>query len=59
MLVLGAERAGMSADVRKACELVACIEGSGALESLNVAVAAGVLLASRAAHARRAARSDR
>lgn len=59
VLVLGAERAGMSADVRKACELVACIEGSGALESLNVAVAAGVLLASRAAHARRAARSDR
>jgi TrmH RNA methyltransferase len=49
VLVLGAERAGMTPDVRAACELITCIEGSGALESLNVAVAAGVLLASHAA----------
>jgi TrmH RNA methyltransferase len=48
VLVLGAERAGMTADVRASCELVTCIEGSGAIESLNVAVAAGVLLAAHA-----------
>jgi TrmH RNA methyltransferase len=53
VLVLGAERAGMSEDVRAACELVTCVEGSGAIESLNVAVAAGVLLASHASGAGR------
>lgn len=52
VLVFGAERAGMTPDVRATCELVTCIEGSGAIESLNVAVAAGVLLASHAARPR-------
>jgi len=52
VLVLGAERAGMTPEVRAVCEAVTCIEGVGAIESLNVAVAAGVLLASHAAAAR-------
>lgn len=45
VLVLGNEREGMSDRVRAACASCVRIEGSGAVESLNVAVAAGVLVA--------------
>ena len=44
--VLGAEGEGMSAELAKACDLRLSIPGSGAVESLNVASACAVLLAS-------------
>lgn len=43
--VLGAEGAGMDAPLVASCELQLSIPGSGAVESLNVAAAAAVLLA--------------
>jgi TrmH RNA methyltransferase len=46
VIVLGSEGAGMSAPVRSACTELVTIPGSGHVESLNVSVAAGVLLAS-------------
>jgi len=45
VLVLGHEREGLGARVKAQCNSLVTIQGSGALESLNVAVAAGVLLA--------------
>lgn len=45
VLVLGHEREGLGPRVKAQCDSLVAIEGSGALESLNVAVAAGVLLA--------------
>lgn len=50
-LVLGNESDGLSAEIRAACAGFVQIPGTGALESLNVAVSAGVLLA---AHFQRA-----
>jgi TrmH RNA methyltransferase len=44
VLVLGHEREGLSERVRAQCDAVVSIAGSGAVESLNVAVAAGVLI---------------
>lgn len=44
--VLGAEGAGMSGELAAACDLRLSIPGSGAVESLNVASATAVLLAS-------------
>lgn len=44
--VLGAEGEGMSAELARACDLRLSIPGSGAVESLNVASACAVLLAS-------------
>jgi TrmH RNA methyltransferase len=44
VLVMGNEREGMGARVRAACDKLVAIRGSGAVESLNVAVAAGILL---------------
>jgi TrmH RNA methyltransferase len=49
LLVLGSEDSGLSPAVQKCCERRVQITGSGALESLNVSVAAGVFLASYAA----------
>ncbi|MCD9007848.1 rRNA methyltransferase [Luteimonas sp. XNQY3] len=43
--VLGAEGAGMDAELAKACDLRLGIPGSGAVESLNVSAATAVLLA--------------
>jgi len=43
--VLGAEGEGIDSDLAKACDLRMSIPGSGAVESLNVAAAAAVLLA--------------
>ncbi len=43
-LVLGHEREGLSERVRAQCDAVVSIPGAGAVESLNVAVAAGVLI---------------
>jgi tRNA G18 (ribose-2'-O)-methylase SpoU len=45
VLVLGHEREGLSERVRAQCDAVVAIPGTGAVESLNVAVAAGVLIA--------------
>ena len=45
VLVVGNEREGISDRVRAQCDAIVKIEGSGALDSLNVAVATGVLLA--------------
>ena len=42
---MGAEREGLSADLQKEAELSIVVPGSGAVESLNVASAAAVLLA--------------
>jgi RNA methyltransferase, TrmH family len=44
-LVVGNEREGLGERVRKECDAVVAIVGTGAVESLNVAVAAGLLMA--------------
>lgn len=44
VLVLGHEREGMTARVAAQCDALVRIAGSGAVESLNVSVAAGVLI---------------
>jgi TrmH RNA methyltransferase len=49
VLVLGHEREGLSAAARKHCDVRVRIPGSGAIDSLNVSVAAGVLIAGYAA----------
>jgi RNA methyltransferase, TrmH family len=51
VLVLGNEREGLADGVRASCEALVAIRGSGAVESLNVAVAAGVLIAQLARRA--------
>ncbi len=43
-LVLGNEEHGLAADVAKACTRIVTIPGSGRIESLNVSVAAAILL---------------
>jgi TrmH RNA methyltransferase len=48
VLVLGSEDLGLTPDVRAACDVSVRIAGNGAIESLNVSVAAGVLIASYA-----------
>lgn len=45
ILVLGNEREGLADRVRAQCDAIVAIRGSGHVESLNVAVAAGVLVA--------------
>jgi TrmH RNA methyltransferase len=45
VLVLGHEREGLGERVRAQCDAVVGIRGTGAVESLNVAVAAGVMMA--------------
>jgi len=45
VLVMGHEREGMSDRVRAQCDAIVAIAGTGAVESLNVGVAAGVLIA--------------
>jgi TrmH RNA methyltransferase len=49
LLVVGNEREGLGDRVRAQCDAVVAVRGSGAVESLNVAVAAGVLIAEIAA----------
>ena len=44
VLVVGSEDAGLSRLVREACDIVAAIPISGAVESLNAGVAAGIAL---------------
>jgi tRNA G18 (ribose-2'-O)-methylase SpoU len=44
VLVLGHEREGMTERVRAQCDELVAIPGSGAVESLNVSVAAGLLI---------------
>ncbi len=50
-LVLGNEREGLRTDVRAQCDALVSIAGTSRVDSLNVSVAAGILLAT-AAHAR-------
>lgn len=50
VLVLGAERAGLSAAVRQACDALCVLAGGGPLPSLNVSVTAGVALAQVVSH---------
>lgn len=45
VLVLGSEESGLSKNVAELCDRKAAIPGRGGLESLNVSVAAGILLA--------------
>jgi TrmH RNA methyltransferase len=45
ILVMGHEREGLGERVRAQCDALVTVAGQGAVESLNVAVAAGVLLA--------------
>jgi TrmH RNA methyltransferase len=45
ILVLGHEREGLSPKVRAACDALVTIPGGGAIESLNVAVAASLCIA--------------
>ncbi len=45
VLVLGNEREGLGPRIRAQCDLLVAIRGSGAVQSLNVAVAAGVACA--------------
>ena len=45
VLVVGHEREGLHERVRAQCDLLVAVRGTGAVESLNVAVAAGILLA--------------
>jgi TrmH RNA methyltransferase len=46
VLVLGHEQHGLTPAVRKACTTLVSIAGTGAVESLNVSVAAGIFMAS-------------
>ena len=45
VIVVGNEERGLSASVRKGCQVLVSIPRFGAMESLNVSVAAGVVLA--------------
>jgi RNA methyltransferase, TrmH family len=45
ILVLGNEREGLGARVRAQCDALVSVRGQGRIESLNVAVAAGILIA--------------
>lgn len=45
VLVMGNEREGLGPRVRAVCDAIVAIPGTSAVESLNVAVAAGVLIA--------------
>ena len=44
VLVMGNEREGLAPRVREECDATVAIRGTGAVESLNVAVAAGILI---------------
>lgn len=56
VLVMGNEREGLSDAIRAQCDSLVSIAGTDRVDSLNVSVAAGILLAA-AAHARRAPES--
>src|SRR5262249_58119901 len=47
-LVVGSEREGLAPAVRARCAKLISIRGSGAVDSLNVAVAAGIVIAAAA-----------
>lgn len=58
VLVMGNERSGLSPAVQKRCTRRVRIEGRGQIESLNVSVAAGILLAHAASGTRKAKRQS-
>jgi RNA methyltransferase, TrmH family len=43
-IVLGNEETGLDPAVARACDTLVAISGAGAVESLNVSVAAGILM---------------
>jgi TrmH RNA methyltransferase len=45
VMVVGNEREGLGERIRSACDAVVAVRGGGAMESLNVAVAGGILMA--------------
>jgi len=45
VLVMGNEREGLGPRIRAQCDAIVRIRGTGAIESLNVGVAAGILIA--------------
>ncbi len=51
-LVMGNEREGLAPRIREECDATVAIRGTGAVESLNVGVAAGILIAQLARAAR-------
>jgi tRNA G18 (ribose-2'-O)-methylase SpoU len=53
VLVMGNEREGLGPRVRAQCDAILAIRGTGAVESLNVGVAAGVLISRLAITAKR------
>jgi TrmH RNA methyltransferase len=57
VVVMGHEREGLHPRVRAACDALVAIHGTGNVESLNVAVAAGILL-SRATRTRSSSNRD-
>jgi tRNA G18 (ribose-2'-O)-methylase SpoU len=52
VVVLGNEREGLGERIRAECDAVVGIRGSGTIESLNVGVAAGILMAEATRRAR-------
>ncbi len=48
VLVFGAESSGLPAELLALCDVAVCIPQSGRTQSLNLSVAAGILLAERA-----------
>ena len=44
IIVMGNEREGLSEHVRSACDAIVAIPGSGVIESLNVSIAASILM---------------
>ncbi len=45
VLVMGNEREGLAPRIREECDATVAVRGNGAVESLNVGVAAGILIA--------------
>ena len=45
VIVVGNEREGLGERIRSACDALVAVPGSGAMQSLNVAVAGGILMA--------------
>jgi RNA methyltransferase, TrmH family len=59
LLVMGHEREGLGERVRGQCDALVAVRGGGGIESLNVAVAAGVILAAMTGHTDQTGRGAR
>lgn len=58
VMVLGNEQEGLSAPVKKRCDALVRIPGAGKMESLNVSVAAGILLGEMSRRTMRASKTS-